>query len=267
MELSGKVAVVTGASRGVGKGIALALGAAGATVWVTGRSRSGAESIDATAEEVTARGGKGIVAPCDHGDDAAVASLFERIDRESGRLDVLVNNAFALPEGQLFAKFWELPIAQWDVYAGVGLRSHYVASVHAARRMVAAKKGLVVNVSSFAGGTYAVSVPYGVAKAGVDRMAKDMALELRKHGVAVVSLWPGVVRTERLLAMGDAWPFDVSKGESPEFAGRAVVALASDPNVMKRTGKICAVIDLADAYGFTDVDGTRPAAFGRGPAL
>ncbi len=266
LPLAGKVAVVTGASRGVGKGIALSLGEAGATVYVTGRSRAGSSdlggSIDETAELVTRRGGRGVAALCDHADDDAVSALFERVKREAGQLDVLVNNAFALPEGRLFGKFWELPIPQWDVYAGVGLRSHYVASVHAARIMVPAQKGLIANVSSFAGGTYAVSVAYGVAKAGVDRMAKDMAIELRKRGVAVVSLWPGVVKTERVLAMGDAWPFDVSKGESAEFTGRAVVALASDPAVMEKSGKVHVVADLAETYGFTDVDGTRPRAFG-----
>lgn len=264
--LAGKVAVVTGASRGVGKGVALALGEAGATVYVTGRSRRGEHglggSIDETAELVTRRGGRGIAVPCDHDDDDAVGALFARVARETGQLDVLVNNAFALPEGELFGKFWELPTSQWDVYARVGLRSHFVASVHAARIMVPAKRGLIAMVSSFAGGTYAVSVAYGAAKAGVDRMAKDMALELKKRGVAVVSLWPGVVKTERVLAMGEAWPFDVSKGESAEFTGRAVVALATDPAVMDRSGKAHIVADLAEAYGFTDVDGTRPRAFG-----
>lgn len=266
--LRGHVAIVTGASRGIGRGVALSLGEAGATVYVTGRSRPSSEAkglpgtIDETAELVTQRGGRGVPVACDHDDDAQVEALFARVAKDEGRLDVLVNNAFALPEGEVFGKFWELPLAHWDVYARVGLRSHYVASALAARAMVPRKKGLVVNVSSFAGGTYAVSVPYGVAKAGVDRMAKDMAIELKKHGVAVVSLWPGVVRTERVLAMGDAWPFDLSKSESPEFTGRAVVALAADEGVLARTGKVHIVADLADAYGFTDVDGTKPRAFG-----
>ena len=256
--LEGKVAVVTGASRGVGRGVALALGEAGATVFLTGRSP---EVLEAAAEEVSGRGGRGVPVVCDHADDGAVEALFARVDREAGRLDVLVNNAFALPEGEAFGKFWELPVAQWDVYAGVGLRSHFVASVHAARRMVVAGSGLVANVSSFGGGTYAVSVAYGVAKAGVDRMAKDMGLELRKRGVAAVSLWPGVVRTERLVAMGSASPFDMSKSESPEYTGRAVVALAADPDVLAKSGKVHVVADLAELYGFTDVDGTRPRAF------
>ncbi len=270
--LRGRVAIVTGASRGIGRGVALSLGEAGATVYVTGRSRAASGptadvlalpgTIDETAALVTERGGRGIAVACDHDDDAQVEALFARVAKDEGQLDVLVNNAFALPAGDVFGKFWDLPLAHWDVYARVGLRSHYVASALAAKAMVPRKKGLIVNVSSFAGGSYAVSVPYGVAKAGVDRMAKDMAIELKKSGVAAVSLWPGVVRTERVLAMGDAWPFDLSKSESPEFTGRAVVALAADEGVLAKTGKVHIVADLAEAYGFTDTDGTRPRAFG-----
>ena len=259
--LAGQVAIVTGASRGVGKGIAIGLGEAGATVYVTGRTVAPGPwpgTIGETAEAVTAAGGRGIAVPCDHADDAQVRALFERVDAEAGRLDVLVNNAFAIPEGRVLGKFWELPIAQWDTMHAVGLRSHYVASWFAAPRMIAAGRGLVVQVSSAGAKIHAVNVAYGVGKAGVDRMARDMARELAPHGVCVVSLWPGVVKTERLLLEPARIGFDPSRGESPVVSGRAVVAIAADPQRMARSGKPWMVGDLARAYGFTDVDGSVP---------
>jgi dehydrogenase/reductase SDR family protein 1 len=267
--LRGQVAVVTGASRGVGKGIALGLAEAGATVVVTGRSAGGARtgalpgSVEETAAEVTALGGVGVAVRCDHADDDDVAALFERVDAEFGRLDVLVNNAFAIPEGRISGPFWELPLALWDAMHRVGLRSHYVAAVHAAPRMIAARRGLIVHVSSFGAKIYAVNVAYGVGKAGVDRMSRDMGRELRPHGVTAVSLWPGIVRTERLLAEPERLGFDPSRGESPTFSGRAVAALAADPAVIERTGQALVVAELAQAYGFTDVDGSQPASLRR----
>ena len=162
---SGRVAVVTGASRGVGKGVALALGAAGACVHVTGRTRRGhapevGGTIDDTADEVTARGGRGIAHACDHAEDANVAAVFDRIDTDHGGLDLLVNNVFAIPDGPNYnVPFWELPLASWDAMIEVGLRSHYVASVHAARRMVAAKRGVIVNISTCGAASYQVNVP------------------------------------------------------------------------------------------------------------
>ncbi len=279
VDLSGSVVLVTGGSRGVGRGCALALGAAGATVYVTGRSRRvGLEtdpregdaaqalvgSIDETAAQVTERGGRGIPVACDHADDAQVAEVFGRIASEAGRLDVLVNNVFAIPEGHgpLYGTpFWQQPIALWDVMTTVGVRSHYVASWHAARLMVPAKSGLIVNISSFGAQSYQVNVAYGVGKAAVDRMSRDMARELRAQQVCVVSLWPGIVRTERVLS-GEL-PYDTSSSESPEFTGRAIVALAADPQRMGRTGKPWVVAELASEYDFSDVDGTRPASLRR----
>jgi dehydrogenase/reductase SDR family protein 1 len=261
--LAGQVAIVTGASRGVGKGVALALGDAGATVYVTGRSlTTGAipGTVAATAEEVTRRGGRGIACVCDHAVDAEVREVFARVERETGRLDVLVNNAFAIPEGTLTGAFWELPLLHWDTMHTVGLRSHYVAAVLAAPKMIAAKKGLIVNVSSFGAKVYAVNVAYGVGKAGLDRMSRDMGRELKPHGVAVVSLWPGIVKTERLLIEPERLGFDPRHGESPEFTGRAVVALASDERRMEKTGQALVVAELARSYGFTDIDGTQPVS-------
>ena len=265
-DLRGHVALVTGASRGVGKGIALALGDAGATVYLTGRSVEEGQStlpgtIGATAAEVDRRGGHGVALRCDHGDDEQVREVIARIEREQKRLDILVNNVFAVPDIRMFGKpFWEQPISLWDTMHAVGLRSHYVATVFAAPIMVRAGRGLVVNVSSFGGGSYQLNVAYGVGKAAVDRLAKDMARDLRRHDVASVSLWPGIVLTERILAAEEVPPWDMTVTESPELTGRAVWALATDPEVMRRTGEVLVVAELAAEYGFTDVDGSTPAS-------
>jgi len=263
------VALVTGASRGVGKGIALALGEAGATVYVTGRTRRGSApalggTIDDTADEVTARGGRGVALACDHADDRAVEQVFADIDRECGRLDLLVNNAFAIPQGPLYdTPFWELPLASWDTMIDVGLRSHYVASVFAARRMVAARRGLIANISSFGAASYQVNVPYGVGKAGVDRLTRDCARDLARHDVAVVSLWPGIVRTERMLA--GQFPYPTTVTESAELTGRAIAALWTipPPALAARSGKSFVVAELAAELGFTDIDGSVPASLRR----
>ncbi len=268
-ELSDTVAIVTGASRGIGKGIALELGAAGATVYATARSTTEADhplpgTIGATAQEVDALGGTGIAVALDHRDDAAVEALFDRVLAEHGHLDVLVNNAFIVTD-QLTSglPFWEADLSNWDDMIDVGTRSAYVASVFAARAMVKANAGLIVNVSSSGAEEYAWQVAYGVGKCALDRITADTAHELASHGVAVVSVWPGFVRTERIdvgAAMGllpDS--LDLSTSESPRFMGRAVVALATDAGVARWSGKAVSARDLADEYGFTDVDGNLPA--------
>ena len=268
--LSGVVAVVTGASRGVGKGVALALGSEGATVYVTGRTLTASDgglpgSLTETAEEITARGGHGVPVVCDHEDDAAVQALFARVAAEHGLLDILVNNAFAIPsgEGLYGTPFWEQPIGCWDTMHQVGLRSHYTASVCAAPLLLKSARGLVANISSFGGASYQVNVAYGVGKAGVDRLSADMAVDLRPHGVAVVSLYPGVVRTERVLS-GEL-PYSLKHSESPELTGRAVAALSADTARMRHTGKVCVVAELAQEYGFTDVDGKQPRSLRPAP--
>jgi len=256
--LKGKVAVVTGGSRGIGKGIALGLGEAGATVYVTGRTiqeGTGPQpgTITKTADEVTQLGGQGIAIRCDHRNDAEVEALFQRVEEEQGRLDILVNNATSIvypwPEG---VPFWELPVALWDELHTVGLRSHYVASVFAAPLMIAQRNGLIVNISS--GGTirYVFNVPYGVGKAGLDKLTADMAHELRTHNVVVVSLWPGLTRTEVIMAQPKR--YDLSRAVSPLFNGRAVAGLAADPKIIEKTGRAFRVIELAEEYGFTDTD-------------
>jgi dehydrogenase/reductase SDR family member 1 len=282
-KLVGVVAVVTGASRGLGKGIALELGAQGATVYVTGRtlssdasrvSRAVGGTITETARAVDDAGGKGIAVVCDHADDRATRAVFDQIAREQGRLDILVNNVFSIPditateEGRLHdVPFWKQSIAIWDEMHTVGLRSHYVASVFAAPLLLesASRKrtALIATVSSFAAAHYALNVAYGVGKAGTDRLAADMAHDLLPYQVTSVALWPGVVRTERLSSGIDRLPYDLGQSESPQLTGRAVVALAADPLRLQRTGKSLVVAELAQEYGFTDIDGTQPRSLRR----
>jgi dehydrogenase/reductase SDR family protein 1 len=253
--LAEQVALVTGASRGVGKGVALALARAGVRVFATGRSVARA-ALDAGP-------GAAIAAiPCDHTDDQAVAAVFRQVDQDAGRLDILVNVAWGgyermMEDGKFtfVAPFWEQPAWRWDAMITAGVRAAFVASQHAARMMVPAKRGLIVQVSSWAAQKHAANTIYGVAKAATDKMAADMAHELKPHGVAAVSLYPGLVRTESVLAAG---VFDLSNSESPEFIGRAVASLAADPDVLRRTGSVLVAAALAQEYGFTDVDGRQP---------
>jgi dehydrogenase/reductase SDR family protein 1 len=270
MKLKGKVAIVTGASRGIGKGIAKELGKAGATVIVTGRSvepgshRLGG-TIGETARLVDELGGRGIARCVDHADDEQVRALVEGVHAELGRIDILVNNVFAVPEEreaaeQAFGPFWRAPIWTWDAMIQVGLRSHFVASRFAAPHMVAARSGLIVHISSWGGKRFFGSVAYSVGKTGVDRLAETMAHDLKEHDVAAVSLYPGLVRTERMIeaAASPGAPFDLSQAESPELTGRAIVALAADPRIMEHSGEVLVVAQLARDYGFTEDDGSLP---------
>ncbi len=263
--LDGRVAVVTGASRGVGRGCAIELGAAGARVYVTGRTLADGDaplpgSIESTAEEVARAGGHGVAVRCDHRRDEEVEALFERIEGECGRLDVLVNNAFLIPpELTSGRRFWEVPLSNWDDMIDVGTRSAYVASAFAARRMTRRRRGLIVNISSSGASMYAWHVVYGVGKAALDRLTADTAHELREYGVAVVSLWPGLVLTERIEQNRESLEgLDFETAESARFTGRALAHLAADPDVMRFSGRAVASRELALAYGFADVDGRLP---------
>jgi dehydrogenase/reductase SDR family protein 1 len=265
-QLANTVAVVTGASRGVGKGVALGLGEAGATVYVTGRTLvpdegHGPGALLQTADEVTRLGGQGVAVQCDHADDAQVAAVFERVLTEQGKLDLLVNNAFATPTPMGVwdeVPFWELPLAAWDQIMTVGLRSYYMASVFGARQMVAQRHGLIVNISSAGARVHFREVPYGVGKAGVEKLTADTAEELRPYDVAVVSVWPTYTKTELVLA-DEKPPTDMlARMATPQFTGRAVAALAGDPHIMEKSGRRFLATILAEEYGFTDIDGNRP---------
>ncbi|MBS1218929.1 MAG: short-chain dehydrogenase [Proteobacteria bacterium] len=263
--LSGKVAVVTGASRGIGKGIALVLAEQGATVYVTGRTVApGANPLPGTVGETAAacdtRGGKGIAVQVDHAKDEQVSALFEQVEREQGRLDILVNNAIAIP-GELVqpGSFWEKPLSNWQMI-DVGLRSNFVAAWHAARIMVPQKSGLIVALSGYVGVTYTYNVIFGTCKTATDRMARDMAVELKPHNVASLSLWQGFTYTELAqenlkTVAGMASQLNTAVGSSVEFPGRVIAALAADAGVMKRSGGTFISAELAQDYGITDIDG------------
>ncbi len=263
--LRSRVCIVTGGSRGVGRGCAIELGAAGATVYVTGRSDESSSgrlpgTVRTTAVQVDEAGGRGIAVPCDHRDDAQVEALFTRVREEAGRLDVLVNNAFSIPKELTSGKpFYEVPVSNWDDMIDVGLRSAYVASWHAARQMTGQGSGLIANISSSGAAEYAWHVAYGVGKCALDRMTADMAHELRDSGVAVVSMWPGLVLTERTRAFAQTGQLDFEGAESQRFTGRAIAHLAADADVLSRSGAAITSRELADHYGFRDVDGTLPS--------
>ncbi len=271
-DLSGKVAVVTGASRGVGRGIALALGAAGATVYVTGRStRDGARTeglpgtVDDTAEEVTERGGKGIAVRCDHGAAADNEALAARVQADHGKLDLLVNNAWGgyerSSEVRFDAPFWDQPMWRYELFE-TSLRAQYDVTRRLVPLMLPQQSGLVVGISFSDGDIYLGQVGYDVFKSASDRMCRGFAADLRKKGVAALSLHPGFVRTERVetawAAMGEG---PASVVHSPEYVGRAIAALLADPELMERTGQVLSTGDLAVQYGFADVDGRQPPAF------
>jgi NAD(P)-dependent dehydrogenase (short-subunit alcohol dehydrogenase family) len=267
-----KVAVVTGASRGAGRGIALVLGESGMIVYVTGRSVRGGPTadgmpgtIDETAEAVSARGGNGIAIRCDHTDDAQVESLFTRVREEQGRLDLLVNNAWGgyeqQPRGLGMEPFWEQPPRHWETMFGAGVRAHLVASRCAVPLMLPGQQGVIVCTTAWDRDKYLGNLYYDLAKNAIARMVFGMAIELRPHNIAALALAPGFIRTERVMAAHAAHPFDLGQTESPEYIGRAVVALAGDPDVLGRSGRVLAVGDLALEFGFTDVDGRRIPPF------
>ena len=321
--MQGCVCVVTGASRGIGKGIATELGKQGATVYITGTSTQkeetpqeetrnglfsfgkkdststgsstssstasqdmfvsnsivgGPETIEETAMEVTKAGGLGIPVYCDHSKDEQVKALFERVQKEQGRLDLLVNNAFRIPPGgadDLFNKFWDGDFTKtWDSIHTVGSRSHFIASCYAVpimkqnnpKTMGHMPQPLIAMVSSFGGITYTFNVAYGVGKAAVDRMAKDMAFELENEGIACTSFYPGVVLTERTQRLVDTGEWDATVGiplensESPAYTGKAIVAVATDKadTAMSKSGTFQVVAELAQEYDFTDLSGKRP---------
>jgi NAD(P)-dependent dehydrogenase (short-subunit alcohol dehydrogenase family) len=263
--LRGRVALVTGASRGGGKGIALVLGEEGATVYVTGRSMRGEPTtlgrpgtIDDTAEQVTARGGRGIAIRCDHTDDGQVDAVFGRIRGEQGRLDLLVNNAWSGyeigPDPAL--AFWEIEWRHWDLMFTGGLRATAYASRLAAPMMIEKGRGLIVNI------TWVLDRPHGhafyeVVKNATNKLTEQLADDLRPYGVACVAVSPGFMRLERMNLTTE----EAAMAESAEFPGRAIAALAADENVLEKSGKVFVTPALAREYGFTDIDGRQQSPF------
>jgi NAD(P)-dependent dehydrogenase (short-subunit alcohol dehydrogenase family) len=266
---SQRVALVMGASRGVGRGIAIGLGESGATVYVVGRTEEEGSSastlpgtVHATAAAVTAAGGRGIAIPADASRDEDVARVIDRIESEQGRLDILVNAAWGgyerFTNGKLvFGPFWEQPLSLWDSMNSVGVRSDYVTSALAVPLMIRSGEGLIVSVSSFAGQVFIPPVAYGVAHTAIDRLARDMAEELRPHRLTSVSLYPGLVLTESVTASIEFFEHETNR-ETPLFIGRVVAALARDPRRFEKTGQWLVAAELAEEYQVTDENGLQP---------
>jgi NAD(P)-dependent dehydrogenase (short-subunit alcohol dehydrogenase family) len=261
------VAVVTGASRGVGRGIAIALGSHGYTVYVTGRTQRTGESpwdgtIHDTAAAVTAAGGKGVAVRVDHRHDDEVEVLFQRVGQEEGRLDILVNNAALIREElQSAAPFWQKPLAASVDLLDVGLRSSLVASYYAAPLLVGTGRGLVAFTSAPGAVHYQYGAAYGAHKAGMDKFAADMAVDFRPFGVAAVSIWMGAVLTERLQEIIDSGPefaYLDDIAETPEFTGHVIAALAADPDVLAVSGRTLIGAEVARQYGISDREGRHP---------
>jgi dehydrogenase/reductase SDR family member 1 len=249
-----QTALVTGASRGVGRGIAIGLAAAGFRVFATGRSIDAADLPDAI-----------VRIRCDHLRDEETATAFARIAADTGGLDVLVNNAWGgyerMVEDGRFTwplPFWEQPGHRWTGMMDAGVRAAFVAGSHAARIMAPCGRGLIVNVSFWAAQKHIGNLIYGVSKAATDKMTADMAHELRPHGVTVVSLYPGLVRTEAVMLAAEGGWLDLSNSESPEFVGRVVAALAGEAGLLERTGRVLVAATVAAELGVSDVDGRRP---------
>ena len=263
--MNGKVCLVTGSTRGVGRGIATALGEQGATVYVTGRTSGDndpeSRTIEGTAATVTAAGGHGIPIQVDHGDDGQIEALFARIRSDHGHLDLLVNNVYKIPNPPAWGGgFWDHPIQVWDDQVGIGLRAHYVASWHAAPLIFEAAPGAaIVNVSSPGGQSYHFSSSYGAGKAGLDRLTADMAIELEPKGVAAIALYAGAVATEFIVgAMGE-----VPDAQTPLLVGRSVAALVAASDLAARSGTIQWVEDLVDEFDLVDENGNRPPGYAK----
>lgn len=266
------VAVVTGASRGAGRGIAIALGCHGCTVYVTGRSQKRGDhalpgTIFETAQAVTDAGGRGIAVACDHGSDEQTAALFQRVREEQGRLDLLVNNAAAVhDELNQPGPFWEKPPHLADMIS-VGLRSSYIASFHAMPLLIASGRSLIAFTSASGAVHYSMGPAYGAHKAGLDKLAADMAVDFRRArvGVTAVSIWMGAVLTDRLKGIIAADPSRFGNleatSETPEFTGHVLWAMFEDPALAEHNGQTVIGAEMARKYGIADEGGRQPPSF------
>ena len=254
MSLLVKTALVTGASRGVGKGIAGSLAKEGYKVFATGRTIGNADLPDTI-----------VRVPCDHTRDDETAAVFAKIAAEADGLDLLVNSAWGgyerMTENGAFTwtlPFWEQPTHRWTGMIDAGVRAAFVNSSFAAKMMVPKHHGLIVNISYWAARKHIANVIYGISKAATDKMTADMAHELREHDIAVVSLYPGLVRTEAVLAAAQAGWLDIKNSESPEFIGRVIAVLARQPDLAAYHGKVLIAAELGDKFGVRDSDGRQP---------
>lgn len=271
LPLAGKIAIVTGATRGIGKGISVQLAQNGAKVYITGRTLRSKDnqpgSLESTVEEIASRGGLAIPVQVDHEKPEQVKDLFDKVNKdEKGQLDVLVNNAYK-GVSTIFNsrgnKFYDNDVKQWDDINNVGLRNHYICSVYASRLMVAKKHGLIVNISSPAGQMYLFNVPYGIGKNALDRMAIDCGMELKRHNVGFLSLVLGAVRTETMMddktreGQNEAFKKMFEDGETVEFSGKIISHMATNPKIMKFSSRIVNGADYANKYGILDIDGKK----------
>ena len=263
--MQGRTAVVTGSSRGIGRGTAIALGELGATVYITGRTTGAGElTIDTTAKMVDDVGGRGIPVRVDHGVDAEIAALFERVRQESGSLNLLVNNVYKIPDPPAWGGgFWDHPVSIWDDQVGIGLRAHYFASWYAAPLLFAAGAGgAIINVSSPGGTSYHFSSSYGAGKAGLDRLSADMAIELEPKGIACCSVYPGSVATEFIAEWAVKRGSDLSTSQTPLGVGRCIAALAVAEDLMQRSGTIQWIEDISAQFDIVDELGRHLQKYG-----
>ena len=269
-DLRGKVVLVTGATRGIGKGIAISLAKAGAILYFTGRTEKEFEgavnlsgSIQRTEGEIKESGGIGYGIKCDHEDNEQTKMVIDKIISEQGRIDILVNSVWGGYEyfnnGTEFwteKGFWSAPISRFDKMFDAGVRAHYFTSCFVVPQMIAQGSGLIINLSYWSAERNDMGVPYGIAKAATNKMTETMAYELKEHNISVITIYPGLVRTESVMKSKDY--FDLSNSESPEFIGLAVAALATDLDVIKKSGTRQIAAQVALDYGYTDIDGKQP---------
>jgi len=268
--LKGKIALVTGASRGIGKGTAIALAKEGATVYITGRTdkeETGSAplsgSLYATEEEIRRNNGKCVSIRCDHTNDVDTVKVFQRITADCNRLDILVNCVWGgyehFSDGTEFWKeqgFWDMPFLRWDKMFDAGIRAHFVASSLACKLMIPQQSGLIVNLSFWAADRNDRGTVYSAAKAATNKMTECMAYELRDKNISVITLYPGLVRTESVMRNKDF--FDLSNSESTEFTGRVLCGLLNDSGMIQKSGKRITSAELAIEYKISDIDGNQP---------
>lgn len=284
-DLQGKIALITGGSRGAGRGIAIALGKAGATVYITGRSKDGKstsgysfDTLEQTVRMVSNGAGvKCVAIKCDHTNEDEVRQMVDQVIEEEGKIDILINNVWGGYEGKngeidissdpFENNFWEQPQWRWDRMFDTGVRAHFITSKYVVPKMIEQGKGLIICTTFWDDDKYLSNLPYDVAKVAINRLIYGMSIELNKHNISCIALSPGWIRTEHLKRLFNVDDYnykendEMLKTESTLYIGRAIEYLAKDENIIDKTGKTMVVGDLAKEYGFDDIDGTRPPKF------